>query len=68
VIAHAGLDTIVNPGQMWKALPLRNRPMRIRAWLHPAVEVPRGESAINSWLDDQWAQVDQWIGTQQQHD
>ena len=68
VIAHAGLDTLVNPGQMWAALPLRDRPMRIRAWLRPASEVPREESAITTWLDDQWADVDQWVDTEQRHD
>jgi len=64
VIAHTGLDVLVNPGQMWRALPLHDRPMRIRGWLHPADEVPRAESAVPGWLDEQWALVDQWIGTQ----
>lgn len=65
VIAHTGLDVLVNPRQMWEALPLDDRPMRIRAWLHHCDEVPREDVAISSWLDEQWAQVDQWIGTQQ---
>ena len=68
VIAHAGLDTLVNPAQMWKALPLRDRPMRIRAWLRPAPQVPREESSITPWLDEQWAGVDEWISTEQRHD
>jgi 1-acyl-sn-glycerol-3-phosphate acyltransferase len=68
VIAHAGLDTLVNPGQMWAALPLTDRPMRIRAWLRPAAEVPRHEGAITPWLDEQWAEVDQWVDTEQRHD
>ena len=67
VVAHAGLDTLVNPGQMWSALPLTDRPMRIRAWLWPAAEVPREEVTITSWLDDQWANVDQWVSTEQRH-
>jgi 1-acyl-sn-glycerol-3-phosphate acyltransferase len=65
VVAHTGLDTLVNPHQIWQALPLRNRPMRIRGWLHPASEVPRDGAAIESWLDEQWSQVDRWIDTQQ---
>jgi 1-acyl-sn-glycerol-3-phosphate acyltransferase len=68
VLAHAGLDTLVNPGQMWRALPLRHRPMRIRAWLHPAATVPREEQAIRRWLDDQWDAVDQWVKTEKRHD
>jgi 1-acyl-sn-glycerol-3-phosphate acyltransferase len=68
VLAHAGLDTPVNPQQMWHALPLRHRPMRVRASLHPASTVPRDDDAIRNWLDDQWADVDQWINTQPRHD
>jgi len=65
VIAHTGLDVLVNPRQMWQALPLRNRPMRIRGWLHEAAEVPRDDASIQSWLDEQWSLVDRWIDTQQ---
>lgn len=68
ILAHAGLDTLVNPGQMWRALPLRNRPMRIRAWLYPAANVPREEQAIRRWLDDQWGAIDQWVKTEKRHD
>lgn len=65
VIAHTGLDVLVNPRQMWEALPLRNRPMRIRGWLHEAAEVPRDDQSIQHWLDEQWSLVDRWIDTQQ---
>jgi 1-acyl-sn-glycerol-3-phosphate acyltransferase len=68
VVAHCGLDTLVNPQQMWRALPLRQRPMRVRAWLHPAIEVPRTDEAVPAWLDDQWATIDQWVRTQPRHD
>jgi 1-acyl-sn-glycerol-3-phosphate acyltransferase len=64
VIAHCGLDDLVNPGQMWKAIPLVARPMRIRPWLHPAATIPREADAAHAWLEEQWAQVDQWIHTQ----
>jgi 1-acyl-sn-glycerol-3-phosphate acyltransferase len=65
VVAHTGLDVLVNPRQMLEALPLDDRPMRIRAWLHPAPTVPREPATIQVWLDEQWALLDQWIGTQQ---
>jgi 1-acyl-sn-glycerol-3-phosphate acyltransferase len=68
VIAHAGLDTLVNPKQMWQALPLTGRPMRIRMWLHPAATVPREDRAIRSWLDCQWDLVDQWVNTEKRYD
>lgn len=64
VVAHTGLDTLVSPGRMWQALPLEDRPMRIRAWLHDAEQIPRDEKGILHWLDQQWAAVDQWVGTQ----
>lgn len=68
VLAHAGLDTLVTPRQMWQALPLRHRPMRIRAWHHPAATVPREEQAIRTWLDTQWDLIDQWIKTEKHHE
>lgn len=68
VVAHTGLDVLVNPRQMVDALPLDDRPMRIRAWLHPAPTVPRDAAAVPGWLDEQWALLDQWIGTQQRRE
>lgn len=56
--AHAGLDTIVRPGQGWKLLPLAT-PMTVRFW--PAVEAPRGEDERVAWLTMEWATVDQWV-------
>jgi 1-acyl-sn-glycerol-3-phosphate acyltransferase len=64
VVAHTGLDTLVNPAQMWEAIPLTGRPMRIRAWHHRNVDVPRDPDDAQLWLDEQWALVNQWIHTQ----
>jgi 1-acyl-sn-glycerol-3-phosphate acyltransferase len=61
VVTHTGLDTLVNPGQMWRAIPLTQRPMRLRVWHHPAASVPRDETAATRWLDEQWAAVNDWI-------
>lgn len=61
VIAHTGLDTLVNPRQMAQAIPLRGRTMRIHGWLHRASTVPREESSALAWLDEQWSLVDAWI-------
>jgi hypothetical protein len=58
VIAHAGLDQLVTPGQIWHALPMHDRPMRISWWLHAAGTVPRDEAAVEEWLRRQWDEVD----------
>lgn len=65
VIAHCGLDTLVSPSDIWQALPLGGRPMRIAAWLYPAVEVPRAPDAALRWLEKQWTKVDDWVEGEQ---
>jgi hypothetical protein len=42
--------------------------MRIRAWHHPAAEVPREEQDIRQWLATQWDLVDQWVNTEKRYD
>ncbi|HEY2043061.1 MAG TPA: 1-acyl-sn-glycerol-3-phosphate acyltransferase [Jatrophihabitans sp.] len=64
VVAHCGLDTLVNPMQIWRAIPFDDRPMRIRSWLYRADSVPRDEAAATQWLDDRWAEIDRWIYSQ----
>jgi len=60
VVAHAGLDRLVSPAQVWRALPLAV-PMRLRWWHVPASRVPRSAEAQTQWLVDQWAEVDEWV-------
>lgn len=61
VVAHTGLDTLVNPGQVWRALPLRDRPMRVSWWcVAPPESVDQPDSA-EDWLDRQWRRVDDWV-------
>lgn len=61
VIAHCGLDTLVSPSDIWQAIPLGGRPMRIAPWLYPAAEVPRDEDAALRWLEEQWTKIDEWV-------
>lgn len=58
VVAHAGLDTLVTPAQIWQALPVHGRPMRVRWWLCRAADVPREPAAAEQWLQAQWDEVD----------
>ncbi|MGZ4752413.1 MAG: 1-acyl-sn-glycerol-3-phosphate acyltransferase [Oryzihumus sp.] len=60
VAAHAGLDRLVSPSQVWRALPLVV-PMRLRWWHVPTADVPRDGDARTQWLIDQWAEVDAWV-------
>jgi 1-acyl-sn-glycerol-3-phosphate acyltransferase len=62
VLAHRGLGDLVSPGQMWRALPLRERRMTIRPRFYPAAEVPRDQLAALDWLDARWSELDDWVG------
>ena len=61
IVAHTGLDTLISPALMWRALPLRNRPMTVGWWRVPAAELPGSEQARLDWLTDQWTRVDSWV-------
>ena len=61
VVAHAGLDTLVTPGQLWRAVPVRGRPMRVTWWVCRADAVPRDADGAEAWLRDQWDRVALWV-------
>ncbi|MDQ2836870.1 MAG: 1-acyl-sn-glycerol-3-phosphate acyltransferase [Actinomycetota bacterium] len=61
VIAHTGLDTLVSPALMWRALPLSERPMTIGWWHVPGLAVPIDEAGRTEWLAQQWHRVDEWV-------
>ncbi len=61
VVAHTGLDDLVSPALLWRALPLTGRPMTVRWWPEPAGAVPSDPEQQYQWLRAQWAIVDSWI-------
>lgn len=61
VVAHTGLEHLVSPLSIWRALPVRE-PMLVRWWYELAAALPRGASGQRDWLRRQWAMVDAWIG------
>jgi len=65
VLAHAGLDLLVSPRDIWRAIPVENQPMAVHWWVSPAEAVPRDEDEILGWVDDVWADVDAWVEGEQ---
>ena len=61
VVAHTGLEDLVSPAAVWRALPVAGRPMTVRWWYEPAGAVPDGDDDRREWLRLQWAIVDSWI-------
>ena len=59
-VAHAGLDHLAAPADLWRALPLR-APVRLKWQFVPAAEVPRERPAQVDWLFRTWADMDAWI-------
>lgn len=60
VVAHTGLEHLVSPLSIWRALPVHH-PMVVRWWYEPAAALPRGAARRREWLRLQWAIVDSWI-------
>lgn len=60
VVAHTGLEDLVSPASIWRAVPV-TEPMMIRWWHEPARALPRGAARRRDWLRLQWAIVDSWI-------
>ena len=61
VVAHTGLEDLVSPALVWRALPVYGRPMVVRWWYEPASCMPVDEDGRREWLRLQWALVDAWI-------
>jgi 1-acyl-sn-glycerol-3-phosphate acyltransferase len=62
VVAHTGLEDLISPAMIWRALPVSGRPMVIRWWHEPATAMPASDTGRRDWLRLQWAVVDSWIG------
>jgi 1-acyl-sn-glycerol-3-phosphate acyltransferase len=59
VVGHAGLETFVTPGDIWRGMPLDTR-IAVRVWHIPAEDLPPAEEQ-ETWLYDLWTEVDSWI-------
>lgn len=58
-VGHAGLETFVSPGDIWRGMPL-DTSVAARVWHVPAEAIPPAEKQ-EEWLFDMWAEIDAWI-------
>jgi 1-acyl-sn-glycerol-3-phosphate acyltransferase len=58
-VGHAGLETFVTPGDIWRGIPTDTN-VAVRIWYVPSEEIPPREQQ-EAWLFDVWARIDQWI-------
>lgn len=61
VIAHTGLEMIDGPAAVVRAVPFRNR-LLIRGTTHRSEDVPTEPAQVAGWLDEQWGEVNDWVG------
>jgi len=61
-VAHAGLDRLVSPGDIWRNLSVGQQ-IKAKWWRVPVDEVPRGadHEAQLQWLYEWWERIDTWI-------
>jgi len=58
-VGHAGLETFVTPGDIWRGIPIDTR-VAVRLWYYPADRIPPPDLQ-ETWLFDVWSEIDEWI-------
>jgi len=58
-VGHAGLETFVTPGDIWRGIPTDTN-VAARIWHTPAEAIPPADDQ-ETWLFDTWAEIDSWI-------
>lgn len=58
-VGHAGLETFVTPGDIWRGIPTDTK-VAARVWHVPSEAIPAPEGQ-ETWLFDMWAEIDDWI-------
>jgi 1-acyl-sn-glycerol-3-phosphate acyltransferase len=58
-VGHAGLETFVTPGDIWRGIPTDTN-VAARLWYVASEEVPPPERQ-EAWLFEVWAEIDEWI-------
>lgn len=58
-VGHAGLETFVTPGDIWRGIPTDTN-VAARVWYVPSEQIPAPDQQ-ETWLFDTWAEIDSWI-------
>lgn len=58
-VGHAGLETFVTPGDIWRGIPT-DTSVAVRVWHYPADQIPPRDQQ-EAWLFDVFAEIDEWI-------
>jgi 1-acyl-sn-glycerol-3-phosphate acyltransferase len=58
-VGHAGLETFVTPGDIWRGIPTDTN-VAVRVWRYPSDRIPPPDQQ-EEWLFDVWAEIDEWI-------
>lgn len=59
LVGHAGLETFVTPGDIWRGIPTDTN-VAARVWHVPADKIPPPDQ-LEEWLFDTWSEIDSWI-------
>lgn len=66
IVAHTGLEWLVSPWHIFKAIPLHDHPFLLRTWTFAPSQRPSDPQEIEAWLDAQWDVVNEWVGSHQE--
>lgn len=58
-VGHAGLETFVTPGDIWRGMPTDTN-VAARVWHYTSDQVPLPEDQ-ETWLFDVFAEIDSWL-------
>jgi len=57
---HTGLESTTSIGQLWRGGLVGSR-VRVRFWVVPFEEIPKGRKALSDWLWAEWAKVNAFL-------
>lgn len=59
-VGHVGFEGFSRLADLWRNVPLR-RPVLVRTWRVPALEVPTNAAERLDWLYRRWSALDAWV-------